>query len=136
MSPIPARKSTQTKLRIGLIIALMLSVLFTSAAAAAAGDPLVTAERLEGTKIGIKIEFPSAVSGEFAGFMWGKYFDCEVVSSNVVYCIGPLATWVKSGLFYLYSSDTQSIILVRLISVVPVPQEFVPTVIDDCPQCD
>jgi hypothetical protein len=136
MSLIPARKSTQTRLRISLIIALMLSVLFTFTASAAAGDPLVTAERLSGTQIGVKIEFPNEISGEFAGFMWGKYFDCNTISNRIVYCIGPLATWVKSGLFYLYSSDSKSIILVKLITVAQLRQEFIPT--PQCPprECD
>jgi hypothetical protein len=132
MLPIHARKSTQTKMRVGLTIAVLMSILLTTAAAAAGGEPVVTAERLEGTKIGIKIEFPNEISGEFAGFMWGKYFDCATISSHVVYCIGPMASWVRSGLFYLYSNASKSVVLIKLISVTPAQQEFVPTV-QTCP---
>jgi len=130
-----ARKSAQAKIRIGITIAVLMSILLTTAAAAAGGEPLVTAERLEGTKIGIKIEFPNEISGEFAGFMWGKYFDCETISNHVVYCIGPMASWVRSGLFYLYPTDSNTATLIKLITVIPERQEVAP-VIDDCQRCD
>ena len=130
-----ARKSAQAKIRIGLSLAVLMSILITSAAAAA-GGPLVTAERLEGTKIGIKIEFSNEISGECAGFMWGKYFDCKTISSHVVYCIGPMASWIRSGLFYLYPKTDNTATLIKLITITPVHHEIIPLV--ECPpqECD
>ena len=124
MSTVYAQKSTHAKLRIGITIAVVM-VLFITTAASAEGETIVTTERLSGTQIGIKILFPNEVSGNFSGFMWGKYFDCKVVSSNVVYCIGPLATWLRAGVFYLYSSESNTNVVIRLISVLPLPHDLI-----------
>ena len=118
-----------------LIMALLASVLIASTAVAA-GEPVVTAVRLEGTKIGIKIEFSEDISGDFAGFMWGRYFDCKTVSSRVVYCIGPMAPWIQSGLFYLYPKNSNTATLIKLIMIPPEPHH--PIRREPCPpqECD
>jgi hypothetical protein len=129
-------KRTQKVFRIAVIVAVLSALLITTAVAAAGGEPVVTAERLEGTKIGIKIEFPNEISGEFAGFMWGKYFDCDTISNHVVYCIGPMASWIRSGLFYLYPTNSNTAVLIKLITIPPEPRN--PTPIVECPpqECD
>ena len=129
-----ARNGNQKKIQIGIIAAVIMSIFVTTAAAA--GQPLVSSERLEGTKIGVTITFPDAISGEFAGFMWGKYFDCKTISSNVVYCIGPMASWVRSGLFYLYSKGDNTAVVVKLISITPVHEEIIPVITCPPTECD
>ena len=116
-------KHTQRKIRVAIIVAILFSLLVTTAAFAAEGDPTVSPERLSGTQIGIKIEFPTDISGGFYGEMWGKHFDCVVVSSNVVYCIGPFAKWMKYGMFHLFVQGTNEEVLVKFIYIPPEQRE-------------
>ena len=130
-----ARKGNQKKIQIGILAAVIMSIFVTSAAAAAS-QPIVSSARLEGTKIAITITFPDGINGDFAGFMWGKYFDCNAISSNVVYCVGPMASWMRSGVFYLFSHGNNTPVLIKLISIIPVQQEIVPVVTCPPTECD
>ncbi len=42
--------------------------------------------------IGVKIIFPNTINGNFAGTLGFAHFDCSVVNSNTLYCLGPY-TW-------------------------------------------
>jgi hypothetical protein len=92
------------------------------------GEPTVQAERLDATHIGIKIEFPDEVSGDFSGFILGRHFDCQVSSSKVVYCIGPLDAQLRSGLFYLYAADSETPVLEKTVTILSSQKENEQTV--------
>lgn len=126
-------------LRLVLVVAVVLAVaavaiswvsLFGSTAVAP-GQPTVQAERLDATHIGIKIEFPVDVSGEFSGFILGRHFDCKVPSSKVIYCIGPLDSQLRSGLFYLYAAGSDDPMLEMTVTVLTAQQDGEQTVQDE-----
>jgi hypothetical protein len=123
---------TQRKVQVATIVAVMLALLVTTAAYADDTEQIRSVQRLSGTQIGVTVQLPSGVSGAFYGGMWGQHFDCSVVSSSVVYCTGPLSSWMQGGMFYLYSKDTNKEVLRDYIYIPPQPRERKP-VVPTCP---
>jgi hypothetical protein len=102
------------KLGIGLTLAIILSSMLSVAAYAQTGDITVQATRLGGNHVGIKITFPTEIKGRYLVMLGGKSFDCEVIPTNVIYCLGSHQVGAGS-ILYLVDLDTQEIILKRVL---------------------
>ena len=98
----------------------MLILLLTTSLASALGEgSTIHVTRLTGTIVGIKIKFDSDISGDFAGVIHGKHFDCVTVGPRTLYCVGPLAYWVGSATLHIYETPSGNVILTRVISAPP-----------------
>jgi hypothetical protein len=75
--------------------------------------------RLNDHYIGIKIVFPTDISGHFSGFINQKHFDCLTIPPRTLFCIGPLDKSERLVTLYLYLHDSQEIVLEQPIEVGP-----------------
>lgn len=107
-----------SKIRNALLITLLTLMLFASPAAAA-GEADITVIRLSDHYIGIKIVFPTDINGHFSGFINQKHFDCLTIPPRTLFCIGPLDKSERLVTLYLYSHDSQEIVLEQPIEVGP-----------------
>lgn len=111
-----------------LILAIVFSMFGNVSALAQTDGAIVEVFRLSGTYVGIKITFPTEISGNFAGTLASKHFDCAVVSSNVLYCIGPFRAGPDPATLVIYDKDTEEIILRKVVMPPPnKPKEVEPT---------
>jgi hypothetical protein len=99
-----------------LIIAVVFSLLGRAVVLAQGEETIVEVFPLNGNYIGIKITFPTEISGSFAGTLAGKHFDCVVVPTNVLYCMGPFRNGPDPALLTIYDQDTEEIVLREVIS--------------------
>jgi len=84
--------------------------------------------RLGGTMVGIKIVFDEPISGNYHGSVnYNSLWNCWTLPPNTLYCIGPLATWVKSATLNIYSVPGGEVVLSRTIDAPPNPGESVET---------
>jgi hypothetical protein len=88
----------------------------SATAYAQTGDAVVEVSSLGGTIVGIKITFPTEISGNFMGMISGKSLDCITVPSNVVYCIGPFQKGAGPSTLFLIDRDTKEIVLQKIVS--------------------
>jgi hypothetical protein len=99
------------KVNVVLLLAILLSIFASTAAFAQEHEAIVEVIRLTDMYIGIKITFPSDISGNFAGSMREKYFSCLTVPPNVLYCIGPFRVGMDPSLLTIYDTDTKEFLL-------------------------
>ena len=135
-------KASIRKLSIVLLLAIVIS-LFGTAAHAQEADAIVEVFRLGNFYVGIKITFPTEISGDFGGVIRGKYFDCLVIPTNTMYCVAPFRVKSDPSFLTIYDKETGAVILQQVIHS---PGEFIggeePTPVapppgdDDCVECN
>jgi hypothetical protein len=99
-----------------MLLAVVFSLFGSAAALARAESANVEVFRLLGTWIGIKILFPTEISGNFAGTLAGKHFDCITVPTHELYCIGPFRQGMDPSLLTIYDNDTKETVLEKVIT--------------------
>lgn len=99
------------KLNTILLLVIGLSLFVNSAALAQEDEPIVEVIRLTDMYIGIKITFPSDISGNFAGTVREKHFNCLTVPPNALYCVGPFRVGMDPSLLTIYDTDTGEFLL-------------------------
>lgn len=105
-------------------LAVILSLVISVTAHAQTDEAAVELFRLGGNYAGVKITFPTDISGSrFLVMVAGKGFDCEVTPPNVVYCIGVYPKSTGPTTLYLIDLETKATILKRLVFP-PVPKGF------------
>lgn len=114
-------KAPIRKLSIVVFLAIMIS-LFGTAAYAQEADAIVEVFRLGNFYVGIKITFPTEISGDFGGVIRGKYFDCLVIPTNTMYCIAPFRVKSDPSFLTIYAKGTGEVILQQVIHS---PGEFI-----------
>jgi hypothetical protein len=104
--------------KLGLVfgLAVILALAMSITAYAQSTEPIVELFRLGGTQVGVKITFPTDVSGDFLGMLAGKALDCETIGPNIVYCIGPFQKGKGASTLYLVNLDTKEIVLRQVLS--------------------
>lgn len=104
--------------KIGFVVGLVviLSLLVSATVYAQTGDATVEVVRFGGTFVGIKITFPTEISGDFVGMISGKSLDCITVPPNVVYCIGPFQKGAGPSTLFLIDRDTKETVLQKIVS--------------------
>ena len=107
-------KARIRKLSIVLFLAIIMS-LFGRSAYAQETNPIVEVFRLGNFYVGIKITFPTGISGDFGGVIRGKYFNCVVIPSSTLYCIAPFRVGSDPSLLTIYEHETGKIILQDVI---------------------
>jgi hypothetical protein len=132
-------KMSFRKLVLGLVI--VLSLLMSVTAYAQTEDVTVELLRLGGTYVGIKITFPTEISGNFSGMLASKGFDCLAIPTNVVYCIGPFQKGAGPSTLFLIDQDTKEVVLEKVVSP-PKPigygdenPEPIATKVPECGEC-
>jgi hypothetical protein len=110
-----AKKSFQ---KLGLVagLAIVLALAMSITAYAQAAEPVVELFRLGGTQVGVKITFPTDISGDFLGMLAGKALDCDTIAPNIVYCTGPFQKGKGASTLYLVNLDTKEIVLRQVLS--------------------
>ncbi|MEW6027938.1 MAG: hypothetical protein ACOYZ8_15540 [Chloroflexota bacterium] len=101
------------------ILITLLALILTATPVLAADAAEITVIRLNDHYIGIKIVFPTDISGHFSGFINQKHFDCLTLPPCTLFCIGPLDKSERLVTLYLYSHDLQEIVLEQPIEVGP-----------------
>ncbi|MEW6240453.1 MAG: hypothetical protein AB1564_06555 [Chloroflexota bacterium] len=101
------------------ILITLLALILTATPVLAADAAEITVIRLNDHYIGIKIVFPTDISGHFSGFINQKHFDCLTLPPRTLFCIGPLDKSERLVTLYLYSHDLQEIVLEQPIEVGP-----------------
>jgi hypothetical protein len=96
------------------LIFVLVFILIPGSNAAAEGA-IVYMERLVGTFVGFTIDFPNEISGDFAGTINGKHFDCETIPPNKLYCMGPFAYWSGAATLHIYVKGSGEVILSKVI---------------------
>ena len=106
--------------KLGLVFGLtiILSLVMSITAYAQAAEPVVELFRLGGTQVGVKVTFPTDISGNFLGMLAGKALDCETIAPNIVYCSGPFQKGKGASTLYLVNLDTKEIVLRQVLSSV------------------
>jgi len=110
-----------------LVVALVIMSLFTSTTVSARGlmdntTAAISVSWTSYTHMGIKIVFPTSISGNFAGTLGASHFDCAVVDSNTLYCIGPYSSGNTLGLLTIYqNTPPYNIFLTQVITIPPRP---------------
>jgi hypothetical protein len=104
--------------KLGFVFSLVvvLSLLTSVTAYAQDGDATVELFRLNRTHVGIKITFPTDISGDFMGILAGNGFDCSTIPSNVVYCIGAYQVGAGASTLFLINPDTGEIVLEHVVN--------------------
>ncbi|MBM3125877.1 MAG: hypothetical protein FJZ87_12530 [Chloroflexi bacterium] len=102
------------KFSLVLILVVILS-LFAGVAHAQEGSAIVEMFSLFKPYVLFKITFPEEISGNFAGTLAGKHFDCLQTAPTVLICIGPFRDPDPSFLT-IYDQDTEEIILQKVVS--------------------
>jgi hypothetical protein len=102
-----------------LIVAVLIAIMITTAAAAQEQKAEITVTPLGGTYYSIKLVFPYEMSGKFAGVIYGKLFACDNIDSNTLYCTGPLPAGPKYALLNLYSYDSDEVVYQDIITIPP-----------------
>jgi hypothetical protein len=104
---------------------LLIAVIASAAVAGTAyakydegADVTVSVTRLKGLHVGILIEFPNALTGNYGLVVNGKTFDCEQVSETTLYCTGPLRPG-EGGTLNVHSSDGTTMIFSAVVSGPP-----------------
>jgi hypothetical protein len=109
-------KAKIQKVFLGVFLALVISLVGSRAAFAQTETASVEVFRIFGTWVGIKIIFPNDISGNFAGVLNGKHFDCATIPSNTLYCMGPFAQWSDEGTLFIYDNVSDEIVLKKVIN--------------------
>jgi hypothetical protein len=104
--------------KLGLVagLAVALALVMSITAYAQSTEPVVELFRLGGTQVGVKITFPTDISGDFLGMLAGKALDCETIAPNIVYCTGPFQKGKGASTLYLVNLDTKEIVLRQVLS--------------------
>jgi hypothetical protein len=111
-------KAGLRKLSIVLLLVLLASV-FGTAVYARTDKTSVDVYRIDATFIILKITFPNDISGNFAGEMAGKHFDCLTIPPNILICIGRFRVGSDPSFLTIYDKDTDAIILQTVITSPP-----------------
>jgi hypothetical protein len=138
-----AAKVRYRKFGFVLGVVVILSLLMSATAYAQTGDAIVELFRFGGTFVGVKITFPTEISGNFLGMISGKSLNCVTVPPNVVYCIGPFQKGAGPSTLFLIDQDTKETVLQKVVSPPKpqgsgeeqqtVPQPTEPPVEPECP---
>lgn len=103
-----------------LLILSLLTTLTAFARSSTEDAATVHVTRLRGPFVGIKIIFPDDLSGEYAGTLGASHFDCSVVASNTLYCVGPFDWSLGPQTLNIYENHAPyTMVLVKII--VPPP---------------
>jgi hypothetical protein len=72
--------------------------------------------------IEVTIVFPDSISGDFAGTLGASHFDCTVINSNTLDCIGPDHWGSGQETFNIYQNTSPyNVTLLQVITVPPNP---------------
>lgn len=106
-----------------VLLLVMLFSLFVGAVQALGDEATVEVFRLDKTFVILKITFPTEISGNFAGVVAGKQFDCITLPPNVLICIGRFREGSDPSFLTIYDKDTEENILQQVISSPRLPGE-------------
>ena len=113
------KKSGLRKWFIAFFSVLLLSILYVGVVYAREDKAQIDVYRIDKTFVILKITFPTDISGNFAGTLAGKHFDCITIPPNVVLCIGRFRAGSDPSFLTLYDQDTKENVLVQLVTSPP-----------------
>jgi hypothetical protein len=102
-----------------LLFVMIFSLFATSVYARQSDEPTVDVFRIDSMSVIIKITFPSEISGEFAGTLAGKHFDCVTVPPSTLICIGPFRVGPEYATLTIYDQDTKENVFAKALKSPP-----------------
>ena len=115
------RQSRVRKVSLVLFLVMVFSLFATSVYARQSEDPTVNVFRINRLYVLIKITFPTEISGNFAGTLAGKHFDCVTVPPSTLICIGPFRYGPEAATLTIYDQDTKENFFEKVIKSPPAP---------------
>ena len=113
------RQSRVRKVSLVLFLVMVFSLFATSVYARQSDDPTVNVFRINRLYVLIKITFPTEISGNFAGTLAGKHFDCVTVPPSTLICIGPFRYGPEYATLTIYDQDTKENIFQKALKSPP-----------------
>ena len=73
-----------------VLIALLATIFLAMPVLSGDEEPTLSVDRLNGTGVGMKVVFPETIKEDLNVVLNGSKINCEMVTSDTMYCVGSL----------------------------------------------